>query len=70
MPLPQDTKYKVTDALVAMTRMYMVDSLQGVGVDMDRMDITRIDRLNFTIRIRSTDGSGPKHIAVKVSEPW
>jgi hypothetical protein len=70
MPLPPDTKYKVANALVAMTRMYMVETLQSQGIEMDHLDIIQSSKLEFTIRIRSMDLTGPRHIAIKVSEPW
>lgn len=70
MPLPADTKYKVTAALRGTTQSHMVDLLQAVGVEISRLDVTSIDRLTFSIRIRPTDGSAPRYVVVRVSEPW
>jgi hypothetical protein len=70
MPLPNDTKYKVANALVQLTTGHMVDMLNAMDIQLSRMDITRVDRLNYNIRLRPTDGSAPRHITVKISEPW
>jgi hypothetical protein len=70
MPLPEDTKYKVANALVQLSTAHMVDMLGAMGIQLSRMDITRIDRLNYSIRFRPTDGGAPRHINVKISEPW
>jgi hypothetical protein len=48
----------------------MVDMLNAMDIQLSRMDITRVDRLNYNIRLRPTDGSAPRHITVKISEPW
>jgi hypothetical protein len=70
MPLPDDTKYKVANALVQLSTEHMVDVLQAVGVPLQRMDITRTDKLNFAIRLRPADEGAPRYITVKISEPW
>jgi hypothetical protein len=68
--LPNDTKYKVADALENMTSANLVPILQAMGLEMERLDITRVERLYFTIRIKPLDGGAPRHIAVRISEPW
>jgi hypothetical protein len=70
MPLPDDTKYKVTDALVNMTTAHMVDVFNAYDIFLERMDVTRIDRLNFSVRFKPRDGGAPRYITVKVSEPF
>jgi hypothetical protein len=70
MSLPPDTKYKVAHALTALATDGLERMLINMDMDLLELEVKSVDRLYFTIRIRPNGGGAPRHIAVRISEPW
>lgn len=68
--LPNTTKYTVTDALIQLAEGHLEDVLIAKELDLLELEVHRIDRLVFNVRIKPNGGGVPRYITVKVSESW
>jgi hypothetical protein len=70
MQLADNTKYIVATAMREIAQRRLMNVLEQKNIPIMEMEIREISRLEFGIRLKPTGGGAPRHITVKVSEPW